>query len=111
MKLKRLFVLWVWKYKRYMHALKNVSSSKVANVRNWRLVLCERRCVIRSDDDPCDVEGRRRTKIILTKVMWYFPVIAWLKHLFRCKDSAKLMHWHKEERKQDENIRQPADGL
>ena len=43
------------------------------------------------------------------KVMWYFPVLPQLKRLFRCKANAKLMHWHKEERKQDEKIRHPAD--
>ena len=32
------------------------------------------------------------------------------KHLFRNKDNAKLMRWHKEERKQDSMLRHPADG-
>lgn len=42
--------------------------------------------------------------------MWYFPVIPHLKHLFRNKAHAKLMRWRKEERKQDEKLRHPADG-
>ena len=42
--------------------------------------------------------------------MWYFPIIPRLKLLFRNKTNAKLMWWHKEERKQDQLMRQPADG-
>jgi hypothetical protein len=42
--------------------------------------------------------------------MWYSPIIPCLKHLFRNKDYAKLMRWHKEEQKQDTMLRQPANG-
>ena len=42
--------------------------------------------------------------------MWYFLVIPWLKRLFRCRANAKLMRWHKEERKADDKIRHPANG-
>jgi hypothetical protein len=61
--------------------------------------VCESQCYKISQDDPCDVEV----------VVWYFPVIPRLKHLFRCKANAKMMHWHKECIK-DEKIRHPADG-
>jgi hypothetical protein len=44
-------------------------------------------------EDPGDVEGEHR-----------------LKRLFRNKEHAKLMRWHKEERKQDTMLRHPADG-
>jgi len=37
-------------------------------------------------------------------------IIPRLKHLFRNKEHAKLMRWHKEERKQDAMLRHPADG-
>ena len=61
-------------------------------------------------DEADDVEGEKKKKKIYAKVMWYFPVIPQLKHLFRSKANAKLMRWHKEERKQDEKIRHPANG-
>jgi len=50
-------------------------------------------------DDPDDVEGQPPKKRVPTKVMWYFPIIPRLKHLFRNKPNAKLIRWHKEERK------------
>jgi hypothetical protein len=45
-----------------------------------------------------------------TKVMWYFSIIPRLKRLFRNKENAKLMTWHKSDRKQDHMLRHPADG-
>jgi len=61
-------------------------------------------------DDPGDVEGERPRKRVPAKVMWYSPIIPRLKRLFRNKDNAKLMRWHKKERKQDSMLRHPADG-
>ena len=61
-------------------------------------------------DDPGDVEGEHPWKRVPAKVMWYLPIIPRLKRLFRNKDNAKLMRWHKEERKQDSMLRHPADG-
>ena len=61
-------------------------------------------------DDPGNVEGERPRKRVPAKVMWYSPIIPRLKRLFRNKDNAKLMRWHKEERKQDSMLRHPADG-
>jgi hypothetical protein len=42
--------------------------------------------------------------------MSYFLILPRLKRLFRNKAHAKLIRWHKEERKQDRMLRQPADG-
>ena len=61
-------------------------------------------------DDPRDVEGEPPQKRVPAKVMWYSPIIPRLKCLFRNKDNAKLMRWHKEERKNDSMLRHPADG-
>ena len=61
-------------------------------------------------DDPGDVEGEPPRKRVPAKVMWYSPIIPHLKHLFRNKDNAKLMRWHKEERKKDSMLRHPVDG-
>jgi hypothetical protein len=44
------------------------------------------------------------------KVMWYFPIIPRLKCLFRNKENAKLMIWHKSDRKQDHMLRHPQMG-
>ena len=41
---------------------------------------------------------------------WHFLVIPRLKRFFRNKSNAKLMRWHREERKQDLMLRHPADG-
>jgi hypothetical protein len=42
-------------------------------------------------DDPGDVDGERPRKRVPAKVMWYAPIIPWLKRLFRNKEHAKLM--------------------
>jgi hypothetical protein len=42
--------------------------------------------------------------------MWYSPIIPCLKRLFRNKEHAKLMRWHKEEHKKDTMLRHPADS-
>ena len=54
-------------------------------------------------DDSGDVEGdgERPRKRIPAKVMRYAPIIPCLKHLFRNKEHAKLLRWHKEDRKVD----------
>ncbi|XP_071683720.1 uncharacterized protein [Lolium perenne] len=42
--------------------------------------------------------------------MWYAPIIPRLKRLFRNKEHARLLRWHKEDRKKDVMLRHPADG-
>jgi hypothetical protein len=61
-------------------------------------------------DDPCDVEDERPRKRVPTKVMWYAPIIPQLKRLFRNKEHAKLMRWHREDRKKDGKLRVPLMG-
>jgi hypothetical protein len=62
-------------------------------------------------DDPSDVEDEERLKKrISAKVMWYAPIIPSLKRLFRNKEHAKLLRWHKEDNKVDNMLRHPADG-
>ena len=61
-------------------------------------------------DDPGEVDGETIKKKIPAKLVWYFPLIPRLKRLFRNKEHAKLMRWHKEERKNDGMLRHPADG-
>jgi aromatic ring-cleaving dioxygenase len=43
-------------------------------------------------------------------VMWYAPIIPRLKRLFRNKEHAKLLRWHKEDHTVDDMLRHPADG-
>ena len=62
-------------------------------------------------DDPGDVEGEHPRKRVPTKVMLYAPIIPRLKRLFRNKEHAKLLRWHKEDFKKDGKLRVPADGL
>ena len=62
-------------------------------------------------DDPGDVEGEPTPrKRVPAKVMWYAPIIPRLKRLFQNKERAKLLRWHKEDRKKDVMLRHPADG-
>jgi hypothetical protein len=61
-------------------------------------------------DDPGDVEGEFSRKRVPAKVMWYAPIIPRLKHLFGNKEHAKLLRWHKEDRKSDVMWRHPTDG-
>jgi hypothetical protein len=63
---------------------------------------------IRGDDDPGDdVEGENPRKRVPAKVIWYAPTIPWLKCLFRNKEHAKLLRWHKEDHKLDGKLRPP----
>src|SRR5664279_4456945 len=68
-------------------------------------------CGIRSDEMTLvmlrAIPPRKR---VTAKVMWYAPIIPRLKRLFRNKEHAKLLRWHKEERKSDGMLRHPADG-
>jgi hypothetical protein len=61
-------------------------------------------------NDTGDVGRETAKKKIPAKVIWYFPIVPRLKRLFRNKAHAKLMQWHKGERKQDQMLRHPADG-
>ena len=62
-------------------------------------------------DDPGEVEDEARPrKRVPAKVMWYAPIIPRLKRLFQNKEHAKLLRWHKEDRKKDVMLRHPADG-
>jgi hypothetical protein len=65
---------------------------------------------IRGDDPGDDVEGEKSRKRIPAKVMWNAPIISRLKRLFRNKEHAKLLRWHKEKRKTGGESRHPADG-
>ena len=51
-----------------------------------------------------------REKRSVAKVMWYFPIIPCLKHLFATAKTAKLMRWHVKDRVNDGKLRHPADG-
>jgi hypothetical protein len=66
---------------------------------------------IRRDGDPSAPEGTppKMTKVPV-KVMWYFPIIPCLNRLFRNKENAKLMTWHKSDRKQDHMLSHPTDA-
>ena len=61
-------------------------------------------------DDPGDVEGKRSRKRVPSKLMWYDPIILGLKRLFRNKEHATLMRWHRDDCKKDGKLRAPADG-
>ena len=61
-------------------------------------------------DDPGDVEGEPLRKRVPAKVMWYAPIIPRLKRMFRNKEHARLLRWHKEDRKKDGKLRHPSDG-
>ena len=82
------------------------ASSTETSTRIWMHVPYAVHCVTRLEK----VEGEPPRKRVPAKVMWYSPIIPHLKRLFRNKDNAKLMRWHKEERKKDSMLRHPADG-
>ena len=93
-----------------MHALMTASSYRGAYEDLNACSVCGAlRYKIRRDD-PGDVDGEPPRKRVPAKVMWYAPIIPWLKRLFRNKEHAKLMQWHREDRKKDGNLRHPADG-
>jgi hypothetical protein len=59
------------------------------------------------------IQGVTQTprKRVPTKVLWHFPIIPHLKRLFCYREDAKMLRWHKEERKVDAMLRHLADGL
>jgi hypothetical protein len=63
-------------------------------------------------DDEADLDKEDMTKRkISALVMWYLPVIDHLKCVFSNPRDAKLVRWHSEKRRDnDEEIRHPADG-
>ena len=78
-----------------------------------KCLVCTALCYKIRQDDPGDVEGDDEPparKRVPAKVMWYAPIIPRLKRLFRNKEHARLLRWHKEERKKDGKLRHPADG-
>jgi hypothetical protein len=63
------------------------------------------------DEDPSALEGTPPKMMnVSAKVMWYFPIISHLKHLFTNKANAKLMTWHKEDLELDYMLRHLANG-
>ena len=62
-------------------------------------LVCDAKWYKIRQNDPSDVDSEPARKKVPAKVMWYFPIMPRLKHLFRNKTNAKLMRWHKEERK------------
>nr|ABA98354.1 transposon protein, putative, CACTA, En/Spm sub-class [Oryza sativa Japonica Group] len=74
---------------------------------------CPNDCILyrgKKRDNPGEVDGQLTKKRIPAKVMWYFPIIPRLRHLFRNKGNARMMRWHTEERQQDGMLRHLADG-
>jgi hypothetical protein len=62
------------------------------------------------DETDSDKEDKKKRKIPAL-VMWYLPVINRSKRVFSNPSDAELVHWHSEKRrKNDEEIRHPADG-
>jgi hypothetical protein len=63
-------------------------------------------------DGEADLDTEDMTKRkILALVKWYLPVIDCLKHVFSNPRDAKLIRWHSEKhRENDEDIRHPVDG-
>jgi hypothetical protein len=64
-----------------------------------------------SVDDENDSNEDKKKRKIPTLVMWYLLVIDHLKHVFSNPRDAELVRWHSEKhRKNNEEIRHPADG-
>jgi hypothetical protein len=62
------------------------------------------------DETDSDKEDKKKRKIPAL-VIWYLPVIDHLKRVFSNPRDAELVRWHSEKcRKNDEEIRHPADG-
>ncbi|WVZ81326.1 hypothetical protein U9M48_028716 [Paspalum notatum var. saurae] len=71
----------------YRHDYKDLESCSMCKASRYKI----------KHDDPGDVEGESSRKRVPAKVMWN-------------KKHAKVIRWHKEERKQDNMLRHPADG-
>jgi hypothetical protein len=64
---------------------------------------------VNDENDSDKVDNKKRK--IPTLVMWYLSVIDRLKHVFFDPRDAELVCWHSEKRrKNNEEIRHPADG-
>jgi hypothetical protein len=56
-----------------------------------------------------NIKGDPSKKRVPAKVMWYFSIVPHLTYLFSNKTHAKMMLWHKEDRKQDHMLRHPTN--
>ena len=61
--------------------------------------ICDAKWYKIRQNDSGDVDWEPAMKKVPTKVMWYFSIIPCLKRLYKNKAHAKLIRWHKEERK------------
>jgi hypothetical protein len=62
------------------------------------------------DENDSDKEDNKKRKIPAL-VMWYLPLIGRLKRVFSNPREVELVRWHSEKRrKNNEEIRHPADG-
>ena len=94
-----------------MHASMTASSTAVRSTRIWNHGRYALHCGIRSDETTLSMlRVSAPRKRVPAKVMWYAPIIPRLKRLFQNKEHAKLLRWHKEDRKKDVMLRHPADG-
>ena len=84
--------------KRYKHA-PTIASSTEASTRIWMHVPYAVHCVTRLEKMILEMSRETPWKRVPAKVMSYSHIIPCLKRLFRNKDNAKLMRWHKEEHK------------
>jgi hypothetical protein len=101
----KCLVCGVSRYKRsYNHVYSDTMKKKIKN-KNKTAIGPE----IVDDEANLDKEDMMKRKIPAL-VMWYLPVIDCLKHVFSNSRDAKLVHWHSEKRREnDEEIRHPAD--
>ncbi|XP_076889700.1 uncharacterized protein LOC143540559 [Bidens hawaiensis] len=70
--------------------------------------------------EVCPTCGKSRWKVdgikkvtynrISAKVLWYFPIIPWIKRLFQSPTTSRHLRWHAESRIKDGVLRHPADS-
>lgn len=58
-----------------------------------------------------DGGNEERTKGAPRTVVWYFPLIPHLKHIFANNKEAQLIRWHEEGCKKDQYLRHPTDSM
>src|ERR1041385_6381561 len=98
--------------RRYMHALMTASCTAVST-RVWINARYALRVGTRSDKMTLVMLREMtspRGRGFLLRLCGMLHIIPRLKRLFRNKEHARLLRWHKEDCKKDGKLRHPADG-
>ncbi|GAA0161782.1 hypothetical protein LIER_18018 [Lithospermum erythrorhizon] len=73
-------------------------------------ILFKKECASLNECPICKAPRYKKGGSASAKVMYYFPLIPRLRHLYRIPDYAKHLTWHADDKIKDGMLRHPADA-